>query len=185
MESYFTNMDFPEIAGVPFPFQKATFWGLTGRVFGRENNLTRAHINFQGRMLLGSVKFMIPTQKKRSRFYANLLFFWGNFDRRLDSNPPLPRDGLNAVAIFSWKMDKNHGTSLQLTLIDGWVSAFQCSNNLLDSFFIGMLDLWWILDGFSYFQHANPIKFHRPEIQSFKQNEAYQYCFETNIYSKI
>ena len=27
MEYYFTNLDFPEIAGVPFPFQNATFWG--------------------------------------------------------------------------------------------------------------------------------------------------------------
>ena len=26
-QKYFTNLDFPEIAGVPFPLQNATFWG--------------------------------------------------------------------------------------------------------------------------------------------------------------
>ena len=27
-----TYIDFPEIAGVPFPFQNATFWGVNGSV---------------------------------------------------------------------------------------------------------------------------------------------------------
>ena len=29
--TYFTNLDFPEIAGVPFPFQKAIFLGPRSR----------------------------------------------------------------------------------------------------------------------------------------------------------
>ena len=45
MEQYFTNLDFSEIAGFPFPFQFATFWG---EVFCEvDKNLTR-NIDFQG-----------------------------------------------------------------------------------------------------------------------------------------
>ena len=50
MESYFTNLDFPEIFGVPFPETKTkTFWRakLNGRVFGRDGIFHQKHLHLE------------------------------------------------------------------------------------------------------------------------------------------
>ena len=41
MKEYFTNLEFPEIAGVPFPFQNGYLLREIGRVYRSRANLTR------------------------------------------------------------------------------------------------------------------------------------------------
>ena len=49
MEQYFTNLDFSEIAGVPFPFQFATFWG---EVFCEVDIIWPETLIFRGSVIL-------------------------------------------------------------------------------------------------------------------------------------